>query len=54
MRPHRKMMTPYHLDMLIFLRSKTELWDATPVEKCLEDPIPEAADATAVIAGVTA
>ena len=54
MRPHRKMMTPYHLDMLIFLRSNKELWDATTVEECLKDPTPGAADAAAVVAGVTA
>ena len=38
MRPHRKMMSPYHLDMLIFLRCNKELWDATTVEECLKDP----------------
>ena len=51
MRPHRKMMTPYHLDMLIFLRSNKELWDSTTVEECLT---PGAADAVAVVAEVTA
>jgi hypothetical protein len=38
LRPHRKMMSPYHLDMLIFLRYNKELWDAATVEECLKDP----------------
>jgi hypothetical protein len=54
MRPHRKMMSPYHLEMLIFLRCNKELWDATTVEECLKDPTAGAADAAAVATEATA
>ncbi len=49
MRPHRKMMSPYHLDMLFFLRCYKELWNATTVEECLKDPsgAADVAEATA-------
>ena len=43
------MMSPYHLDMLIFLRCNKEFWDATTVEECLKDPsgAADVAEATA-------
>lgn len=37
MRPHRKHMSPFHLEMLIFLRCNKVLWDATTVENCTSE-----------------
>lgn len=37
MRPHRKHMSPFHLEMLIFLRCNKVLWDETTVENCTSE-----------------
>ena len=39
MRPHRRHMSPFHLEMLLFLRRNKILWDVTTVEDCLAEPI---------------
>lgn len=39
MRPHRKHMSPFHLEMLLFLRCNKELWNETLVEACLNEEV---------------
>jgi hypothetical protein len=41
MRPHRKHMSPFHLEMLIFLRCNKGLWNEVTVEDCFKE-VPEA------------
>ena len=36
MRPHRKLMSPYHLELLIFLRSNRDLWNEETVDKAIK------------------
>ena len=37
MRPHRKHMSPFHLEMLIFLRCNKGLWNEATVEDCFSE-----------------
>ena len=39
MRPHRRHMSPFHMEILLFLRCNKILWDVTTVEDCLAEPI---------------
>jgi hypothetical protein len=39
MRPHRKHMSPFHLEMMIFLRCNKGLWNEATVEDCFSDEI---------------
>ena len=36
MRPHRKSMKPWRLEMLLFLRMNKHLWDVHDVQACLK------------------
>ena len=52
MRPHRKHMSPFHLEMMIFLRCNKALWNETTVEDCLlesSDDVVAAAPAQATL-----
>ena len=31
-------MSPFHMELLIFLRCNKELWDASTVEACMQEP----------------
>ena len=37
MRPHRKHISPFHLEMLIFLRCNKGLWNEVTVEDCFKE-----------------
>ena len=41
MRPHRKHMSPFHIEMMIFLRCNKGLWNEITVEDCFKE-VPEA------------
>ena len=38
MRDKRKSMSPYHLELLLFLRSNIDMWDASTVQDCIDNP----------------
>ena len=39
MRDKRKSMSPYHLELLLFLRSNIDMWDASStVQDCIDNP----------------
>ena len=39
MNDRRKSMEPYHLELLIFLRTNRNLWDYGTIQELVEDPI---------------
>ena len=50
MRPHRKHMSPFHLDMMIFLRCNKDLWNEVTVEDRLNETPNTAAVVPAAVA----
>lgn len=45
MQDKRKSMSPYHLELLLILKSNVDLWDATTIQSCFCSDSPDPEDA---------